>query len=221
MRKFLMVAALLASPIVAAAQQINTGTPNSSTFYFGGPNTATYGQTFVAPDFFRLSSFTFQLTNGLLGNELDFNAYICAWEGTRAVRPLQYGGGARDGTGSSSPQTYTFSPGGTALVAGQTYVAFLSASPWIAAHLGVNRTQELLAVNNGSFTDGQFVHLANGGDFSQITTTAWNTSFVNTDLAFTATFINVVPEPSTYTLRAIGLGAIAFLQRRRRTLKSR
>lgn len=46
----------------------------------------------------------------------------------------------------------------------------------------------------------------------------YNRGTGNSDVSFSSTFTNAVPEPETYALMLGGLGVIAFLARRRKTL---
>ena len=79
------------------------------------------------------------------------------------------------------PLIPAFQPANLTLVAGATYVAFLSAQfDGIIGHAAVG-------ANPGGYSGGHFVYLDNGGDATALTNTAWS-GISDLDLAFVANF---------------------------------
>jgi hypothetical protein len=175
---------------------------NSSISYFGQPNTATYGQTFTVGSDNVLDSFSFFL-NQASSSALKFAAYVMQWDGSKATGPILYQSGPESTTQQNVLQQFTFNTGGTSLVSGNRYVAFVNASNFPDSGFGSMGTQ---------FTDaypgGGFVYQNNGSNFSSLTTNNWN-SFGPVDVAFKASLSSKkVPEP-TSVLSLLAVGAMA------------
>ena len=152
---------------------------------FGEPDTATYGQTFTAPETSRpLTEFTFYLDDYYNPDVIDFAAYVMAWDGTKATGPVLYSSAMQSTTGSSGFDTLTFNTGELILTPGQQYVAFLSASNFFD---GVSGTGQMGLISNDVYDGGMFVYFGNGSDFDSLTTTSWVTGYGG-DLAFKASF---------------------------------
>jgi hypothetical protein len=219
--------ALAAAPLTSlAAQDINTAVGwNGAEFVrsFGRPNTAVSGQSFTAPSGAQsLTSFSFWLSNGPSNDpitapgDLTFQGYLMSWTGTRATGSPLYVSGVRNGTTSSSFVRYDFETGGTPLVGGAQYVAFL-----YPIFPGANATNTLGSTGGSVYAGGDFVFLNIGSDFSQVRTTDWAASSFGgrgNDLVFAATFLPsvVIPEPSTYALLGTGLLTLGGIAARRR-----
>jgi hypothetical protein len=166
---------------------------------FGESNTATYGQTFTAPETSSpLTEFTFYLDD-YNPDVIDFAAYVMAWDGTKATGPVLYSSAMQSTTGTSGFDTLTFNTGELILTPGQQYVAFLSASNFFD---GVSGTGQMGYISNDVYNAGMFVYLNNGSDFNSLTTTSWDTSWGGGDLAFKASFgdgVNLYSQQYNFT----------------------
>jgi len=199
---------------------LNTGMPGPGNIAaFGESNTATYGQTFTAvAGTTQLNRFTLYLRQ-TTAQAVTFAGYVYAWDGTKAVGPQLFASGAQQTSGVGQTDGYNFNAGGINLVAGQQYVAFLSASGFFD---GVQSLANMPGVGN-TYSDGDFVFYNNGNNFSLLTNTAWScTGCGYGDVAFQAEFSGPgaeAPEPATLALFGTGLSAVAGVARRRRTRK--
>jgi hypothetical protein len=231
-RSFLAFTVLLAGP-VSAQTTIETASfwgGVSEIQPFGKPNTATYGQTFIAPSTDNvLQNFSFYLRDLGGASDLEFQGYVAAWDPTAGVTrltgPLLYSSPIR--SGPSTTQTFTqvqFDVGGLSLTAGSTYVAFISASGHFASTSLASATASWGFVptdGTDAYPEGGFVFLNSGDNFSLLSTTPWGTVGAS-DLAFEMVFDNgevptVIPEPSTVLLMGTGMGILMLgLARKRR-----
>jgi len=184
----------------------------------GKPSFATFGQTFTVPinDDTILSSFTlFVGKQNVQGSTpVEFNAYVMAWDGSKATGSILYQSGKQVASTIAGYQPFDFITGGLSLLGGQQYVAFISTSNYPTSGLGIVGTPT--DPNNPSlpinpYSGGEFVYLSNGTDFNAITTSDWGT-IANSDLAFKATFTSI-PTPSLVPA-ILGIGS-ALLRRRK------
>jgi hypothetical protein len=179
------------------------------------PSFATFGQTFTLPvnGDTVLSSFTFfvgkQTVQG--SNPVEFNAYVMAWDGSRATGSILYQSDKQVASTVGKYQPFDFMTGGLSLLGGQQYVAFISTSNYQTSGLGIVGTP---TTPSNPYSDGDFVYLSNGTDFNAITTSDWGT-IANSDLAFKATFTSI-PTPSLVPA-ILGIGT-ALLRRRKSEL---
>ncbi len=162
---------------------------------FGETNTATYGQTFTATaDMGSLSSFTFYINDSVDPDYVDFKGYVASWDGTKATTILFTSASmsTSNNGGSDGFETITVSTGGVSLTAGQQYVVFLCASDDFD---GVNGTSVWGRVDDSAYTDGTFVYLNNGSDFSLLSTATWSTW--GGDLAFILEYLEALQGPDS------------------------
>ena len=153
----------------------------TSRYPFGEDNTATYGQTFVAPTAARLRNVTLFLSPSNDPGPVDFKLCVMAWDGVKATGAVLYTSQATNTAHGLGMRAFSFQSAGVSLRPGATYVAFLSAQfDGIIGHAAVG------AIASG-YPAGNFVYLDNGGDFARLTNGAWN-SVSDLDLAFSATF---------------------------------
>ena len=192
----------------AMAQNIDTVPSWNGTSFisnWGVTNTATYGQTITATNLnSKLNSFTFELAQES-GTPPNYQAFVYQWDpvNRRIVGPALFTSVASVAPTTPNPNTYapvTFNTGGIQLTAGQQYVLFFTTSSQTNGAGGQYRYGAL--TNNTTYPGGQFVFQNNGStntpaDFAALSTVTW--SFINEDLAFTATF---TPAPLTSLLPA-------------------
>ena len=198
---------ILAGSSPAWASTIDTtGAVNDQLAVFGAPNTATYGQTFTAPDQY-LTSFSLFLQNRYSGaGTLDLRGYIGVWTGT-SVSNILYESATQTMNTAGTLQEFNFSPN-LALTVGQQYVAFLSISD-----LPVQPASGFYMPTAApdAYSDGNFVFLNNGIVYSALTTSNWSCSGCAFDAAFKASFLATTPLPAALPLFATGLGALGLL----------
>jgi hypothetical protein len=198
---------------------------------FGEPNTATYGQTFTAPDAFILDSFSLFLAGAILTDppgtgvpvgpspHVDFAAYVYAWDGAKAVGPALFTSEPQAFFGSppDQPVGFTFLTGGLALTPGQLYVAFLSASPFFDGVSGRALMPFSGSLLSDPYPGGGFVFARSGGDFSLLLSRPWDRTTGTDDVWFRAEFSAPIPEAASVTLLGAGLVGLSLLRRRARS----
>lgn len=197
---------------------------------WGAPDTATFGQTFIAPATDTLlMDFTFHLF-GVTGNTLQYKAMVFEWAGSL----LGGGGGGAIGaalfstpsqvfTGDGTGQAVTINTGGVNLVGGNSYVALFTVSDPVdyANSIGNVSSWGIVPSHVAGNGGGGFVFYDNGNNIAALNTTAWSHYGDFGDLAWTANFRpgpnNAVPEPGTLALLgAFGVVAAAALRKRAR-----
>ena len=187
----LIVAFQLGIPTIARAASIGnidtTPSWNGTTFIssFGSPNTATYGQTIMAPEGTNsLTSFSFFL---LGPTTMVFRGFVADWDSVnkKVLGTPLYESAPRGVSQSANYEEVVFNiPGGLALKAGQTYVLFASISKDPGQPNSAGKWGSV--GNNTAYPDGQFVFMNNTNDTTMWTSTAWST--ISQDLAFKANF---------------------------------
>jgi hypothetical protein len=217
-----MRSALCALSLGAAAAQgqvYNNSTINQDIIYFGSPNTATYGQTFTAPNSV-LDDWTFYLENNTpdgangAGNAQNFEFFVMGWNGSMATGPVLYQSAEQNipfNANAAGFTPFTVAPD-VSLTPGNQYVMFINES---ALNVGVPG-EVTQGGNSTSPLGGSFVYLNNGDDFSQVTSGSWS-PWTTPDTAYNAVFSggNSVPDAgSSMLLMSLGLGGIAAMRRR-------
>ena len=224
-RLILLIGSLLATPLAAQTtiETISFWDGSSAVFPFGKPETPTYGQSFTAPVGDNvLQSFSFFLRDIGAGDQLLFQGYVSAWDvaTNRLTGPLLYTSGIRNGPPAGGGFTrYDFATGGTTLVGGQAYIAFLS----VSGHFGDIPVSDAatdwgyLAVDG--YDGGRFWFQNSLDDLSLLATNGWSTLGA-ADLAFELQFDQggptVIPEPATVILLGTGMGILLLGVRRRK-----
>lgn len=219
----LLIALLAILPAVAKADTTYNTIPawNGTSYIlpFGSPNTATYGQTFVAPTDNVLTSFTFYLS-GAVGTSLDVEADVFAWSGSMtggsapqgATGPALYTSPSFviNGTGSFTPVTVI--TGGVDLTPGQNYIALFTISnpADYGSSIGTMVWGDIYPGHVANDGGGGFNFYNNGSNYAALNTTSWDDYFDGGDSAWEAQFTSV-PEPGSLILTFMGLGMIGVL----------
>jgi PEP-CTERM motif len=230
---------LALSPIVLHAQATTLDLPNPSpvdpaSYFLSGPfgkSSAAYpaslavGQTFTVPiGYSFLQSFSFWLADdaGLTinGAALQFRGYVAEWDGAKAGNVLFTSGVMYGQQCASVQQACSFQSPNVTVAGGQQYVAFLSA---VGLFGDIAETEASLAINTVfdpafAYAGGAFVSTNTGASLSDLSSTDWeNTGTSEYQSQFSATFTtNVVPEPSSLLLMAVGAAGLLVVARRRR-----
>lgn len=216
----LILAALFSGSASATTMIDTTLSWNGSSFVslFGESNTATYGQTFVAPTDNVLDSFTFYLNDGSHETSIPnrFRAYVGQWDGLKTSSILFESSinlATTNNGGAGGFEPITVNTGGVSLTTGNNYVAFFSASKLFD---GITDLSDWGLTNANIYSNGGFVYINNGSDFSQLTTNTWH-NFGDIDLAFKMNFSSgaSVPEPGSLALLGLGMTGLAFVRRRK------
>lgn len=225
--------ALLAHASGLQAQTIDTtatwdGSSHIAPFGEGiedeGGDTATYGQTFVAPGAnTSLTSFTFWLDSVGGSGPTRFAGYVMEFGGSGVVGPVLFE--STEMSLAISEPTFPYVPSFTpvtfnvpslALDPTRTYVAFISALQFFD---DIDDTANAGYLFDDVYAGGGF-WFSGERTWSDMINNDWE-NFIGggtRDLAFQATF-STIPEPSTYAIGAVcALGLIigARLMRRRR-----
>lgn len=223
MRKIVavLVTVGLVAGVASASSVDTTGSWNGSdgVYYWGEPNTATYGQTFTVGADTVLNSFSFFLQQDG-SSATNFAAYVYAWDSanSRATGSALWSSASStdNNEGSGGFDEIGFNTGSLSLTNGGEYVAFFSITGYEDSDY--NDYHAWGHTRTDAQAGGEFVFINNGNDASQWTSSAWTLNWYGpgTDLAYTMNFSpgNVVPAPASMLLAVLGLGVSAFKRNR-------
>lgn len=223
------IALMGALSVANAATMFDTITAwngSSAASPFGNPDTATYGQTFIAPVDTLMTDFTF-MVNAQQGTNLQFRGEVFSWTGSL----LGGGGGQATGaalytsapmtlTGNGLFQSVTVNPN-IVLTPGNQYVALLTVSDPIdyAATTGTGTWGINLFSHAGNSGGGGFVFYNNANNHGALNSSVWDNFTDLGDSAWRANFTGAgaaVPEPGSVALLVGGLISGGMVVRRRR-----
>lgn len=210
MKKIALIAVALAGVHSAfALTTISTlASENGTISTYGVPNTATYGQTFIAPSATDTVLDSVQFKIDPLGTgDVNVRLHVGTWTGTKVGSLIYTGSLVTLGSGLGWTNV-VYSNLGINVVHNQAYVAFASVS-----NDYIGGTAQWASSTAASYGNGTFVFLNNGNDAGQWTTTNWTSAGI--DATFEMNFVNAIPEPTTMSLLALGAAGLIAKRRRR------
>jgi hypothetical protein len=189
----------------AHAQTISTLDETDIT-YFGAAQTETFGQTFTAPGYKDLTSYSFALDNFTV--QQSFNFYIATWDPyTYEAGSILYEATAPSSFPGAGYVTYTASPSNLFLDGGDTYIAYISTSENVQ-----HASSMMMEGSFDNYTGGSFVFNNNGTNTGLWTTGDWSPYYIP-ETAFSATF-TTAPSPAAAIPMVFG-GLVGLVRRKR------
>jgi hypothetical protein len=203
-------AALVGQACATVIDTTGSWNGSSSVFFFGYPDTATYGQTVKVSGDNVLNSFTFFMKQPA---SLTFSGHVYAWDGAKASGSAIWSSGPMSTAGTGTFEAVTFNTGNLNLTSGNDYVLFATVTGHGGSGLG-----EWGFMSSNVYNDGLFVFL-NNGQSPDWTTSNWSQNWQGTssDLAFIARFSDggtVIPGPAAALTMLIPM--VARFARRRK-----
>jgi len=217
MKKTLLLLAVLLFAVSSFAQVNYNNFSGYSAYWnpFGNPNTATYGETFIAPNSpnTNLADFGFYMAGPVTTGNIELSAYIATWTGTHAGTLLYTSPEFNyPNTGNAEIQ---FNTGGLTLNPGGDYIMFLSVSQYYGQSSGLS----FISSGSATIPGGGFAYYNNGANFNELFTNNWDNSGLKPDWAVNLDFNSgsggSTPEPGTLALFGSGLACLAGAIRRR------
>lgn len=185
-------------------------------------NLDTMGQTFVAPiNASRIVDFSFWTQGGYESTQnVSFRGYISEWDGAKATGAILYQSDIRTSTKKwgEGTERFDFNTGGTDLLPGKNYIAFLSAIDCYTTPPDHSAWIYLMAdFHDPQYKDGRLVYTSSHGSYYSFTSSDWvqNDGIYDIDLGFHATFAEV-PEPSSILALLCGVGGMGGMMWRKR-----
>jgi hypothetical protein len=181
----------------------NVDTNSATIYFFGAPDTTSYGQYFSSPGGI-LDSFTFYAANGSAGN---VELTVAAWDGSKAVgsalytTDLYYAGGSQALSAGSI---------NLALAENTQYIVYLT----VAGVDGAAAYVSFQGASGNGGLDGSFSYLNSSGVDPLTLSETWDSNWTPANLSYTANFTSAVPEPETLAMLLAGLGLVGFMKRR-------
>jgi PEP-CTERM motif len=200
-----LLAAICVTAISGMANAQGFSNSHSSTiYYFGQPDTTSYGQVFNTSGG-TLANWSFYADSGNAGN---LELVIANWNGAKATGPALYQSSIFAYTGGA--QALSFSGINSALSAG-SYIAYLT----VAGVTGAANSVGIAGSNTNGGMSGGFRFLNSAGTDPLVLSNSWN-SWNVPNMQYSANFVSAVPEPETYAMMLAGLGLIGTIARRRK-----